>query len=62
MAKKKKNSFEQAVESSFSRQGCNVQFNIFDLSKIHKAGMDAANAGQNIDEAVKLAIAKYRLN
>jgi len=62
MARKKKNPLEQAVNASFTRQGCGVQFDIFDLSKIYKAGEAAGLAGQDIDEAVKLAIAMYRKN
>lgn len=49
------------VEEAFLKYGRNIQFNIFDLGKINKAGYDAGLANQSIDEAVKAAIELYRI-
>jgi hypothetical protein len=51
---------DQAVEAAFYRHGNHVQFNIMDLSKIHRAGVEAVKAGQDLDTAMLAAVAKYR--
>lgn len=51
-----------AVDQAFRTYGNGIQFNIFDLSKISKAGESAGIAGQDITQAVKDAIQQYRQN
>lgn len=53
---------ENAVDAAFKKHGSNVQFNIFDLSKISDAGRNAAKTGGDIEAAVIAAIAQYRQN
>ena len=60
--RKKIKEMESAVETSFNQHGKNIQFSIMDLPAIHKAGIDAARAGESIDDAIKAAIEKYRKN
>lgn len=64
MARKTKQDklIDSQVESAFNRHGKNIQFNIMDLGKIHDAGVRAAQAGNDVDEAVILAIEQYRQN
>jgi hypothetical protein len=50
------------ADRAFKVHGDRIQFNIFDLSKISKAGIAAGEKGESIEEAVKLAIAQYRKN
>lgn len=50
---------ESAVDEAFKKHGVNKQFDIMDLSKITKAGEDAAKQGKDIEEAVKLACIQY---
>lgn len=68
-AKKQAKMIEDMVDASFKKNGNRIEFNIFDLGKIHKAGVAAAATGhtqeevaRNIDEAVIAAIAVYRKN
>lgn len=64
MARKSKQEkrIDDMVEAAFYKHGSNIQFNIMDLGKIHKAGVDALLAGQDLDAAILAAIASYRQN
>lgn len=53
---------EKDVEAAYRKLGSGVQISVFDLGKILDAGRDAAKAGQDIEEAIKAGIAKYRQN
>ena len=63
MARKTKESkrIDALVEAAFDRHGCNIQFNVMDLGEIHRAGVNALANGQDLDEAMKVAITQYRL-
>jgi len=50
------------INRLFKQHGNNIQFNIMDLGKIHKAGADAAEAGEDMEAAVVAAIKKYRVS
>ena len=56
-----KKQLESAVESAFKRFGQNRQFNIMDLGTIHRAGMDAGQAGESIEDAIKAAVDQYAI-
>lgn len=65
MAKRKtkaEKAIENAVDAAYKKHGNGVQVNIYDIGKILDAGRDAGAAGNDIDEAVKNAIAQYRQN
>ncbi len=47
------------VEAAFNKIGKNRQFNVMDLGKIHDAGVSAAHAGRDVEEAVKAACDQY---
>ncbi len=51
---------DKEIERLFYVYGRGVQFNIFNLSKITRDVMAAYNAGGDMDEAMKVAVAKYR--
>ena len=51
---------EKAAEAAFYQHGNRISLDIFDLGKIHNAGVVAGKAGGNIEEAVKAAIQQYR--
>lgn len=53
---------EKQVEQAFYKVGFGVQINIMNLSKITKAGVDAYLAGQDLENAVAEAVAKYKEN
>ena len=53
---------EAAYYDAFRRLGSNVQFDMFDLGKIHSESVAAAASGTAMDDAVKAAVAKYRKN
>jgi hypothetical protein len=59
---KEEKRIEKETDAAFKSHGSNVQFDIFDLGKIHQAGVNAGRLGQNIEEAVKAAIQTYRKN
>ena len=48
------------TSQAFKTHGNCIEFDIFDLSKIHNAGIEAGRRGENIEEAVKAAIQLYR--
>lgn len=52
---------EAAVDAAFYKHGDGRQFSIMDLGKIRKAGIDAAQAGHDIDAAVAVACDKYEV-
>lgn len=62
MARKTKaeKQIDQQVDAAFYKHGDRVGIPIMDLSKIIAAGKAAAAAGEDIDAAVKAAVAKYR--
>lgn len=63
MARKSKEEkkIDELVAAAFKTHGDRIEFNIMDLSKISKAGRDAAAGGpEAIEQAVIAAIAKYR--
>lgn len=64
MARKTKaeKAIETAVDAAMMKHLHNVQVDIMDLSKISKAGLEAANQGKDIEDAVKTAIQQYRKN
>ena len=53
---------DKEVEQAFYRHGSNIQFNVMDLSKVSGDTKTAVLAGGDIDEAMKVAVAKYRQN
>ncbi len=60
--KVRKNGVESLVAVYFRKHGSGAQIDIFDLAKVTKAGVDAAKAGESVEAAVIVAIAKYRVN
>jgi hypothetical protein len=62
MTKREENKLDKEIEKIYNRVGAGVQIDMFDISKIFKAGKDAHIAGQSVEEAVKAAIAQYRKN
>lgn len=59
---KEQKRIDNLVEASFYRHAQNVQIPVLDLSKVHAAGVAAAQAGGDIDAAMIAAIAQYRRN
>jgi hypothetical protein len=59
---KEEKRIEQEFTAAFKVHGSCVQFNIMDLGKMHVEVTTAGRAGQNIEEATKAAIAKFRQN
>jgi len=53
---------DKQVEAAYSKHGHGVQINVMDLSKVMNAGRDAIKAGQNLDDVMLAALAKYRVN
>ena len=53
---------EAHLDSLFQKYGYGVEFNVMDLGKIFTQGRLAYFNGQNLEEATKDAIAKYRKN
>ena len=51
---------EKQVEALFYEVGSGVQINIFNLSKISNAGINAYLAGGDVKQAVTAAVAQYR--
>ncbi len=60
MAKMTKKAAERLSDAAFQKHGVH-KYNIMDLSKIHDAGVVAALAGQDVDQAVIAACEKYRV-
>ena len=62
-AKKADKALSEAVDKAFRIHGDRIQFNMMDLSKIAKETRQAViTEGMDVDEAMKQAVAKYRLN
>lgn len=59
MARKTKE--EKRIEAAFNKVGNRRQFNIFDLNKIHDAGVAAGKAGEDIEAAVSKACDQYEI-
>lgn len=61
MARKTKaeKALEARIEAAFQKYGSNRQFNVFNLSKITKAGEDAASRGEDVEAAVSAACDQY---
>jgi hypothetical protein len=57
---KEEKRIDAEANKAFKTHGVNIEFDIFDLSKIHSAGVEAGRRGENIEEAVKAAIQLYR--
>ena len=57
-----KKQLDKMVEQAYYKQGRGVQINIMDIGKLFKDVSEAYLAGQDLDEAVKEAIKKYRQN
>ena len=53
---------EREAEVAFCKHGSGIEFDVFDLAKITKAGVDAGKANESVEEATIRAIAKYRKN
>lgn len=60
-AKLKGKKLDAEINRLFKAHGQNIQFNIMDLGKIRKAGVAAAEAGEDIEAAVVAAIKQYRV-
>jgi hypothetical protein len=58
---KQEKQIDSLVAAAFNQYGYHIQFNIMDLGKIHKAGVDAVKAGQDLDAAMIAAIAQYEV-
>jgi hypothetical protein len=61
---KREKQVEALVETAFLKSGKNRQFNIMDLGKINKAGVNAAGTegevnAQAIEDAIKTACDQY---
>lgn len=54
-----KKAIEKQVSDACNRHAKGRQFDIFDLSKISRAGLDAAACGRDIDAAVLAAAIHY---
>jgi hypothetical protein len=68
-AKLKGKKLDEAISKAYYRHGNNVQVNIMDIGKIYAAGKTAyegaatlEEADKALDDAMKAAIAKYRVN
>ena len=67
---KEQKALEPIVDAAFKRLGNRIEFNIFDLGKITKAGETAGTAAmlagtsvvEAVEAAVTQAIAQYRKN
>jgi len=57
---KQEKAAEKASDDAFRKLGNCISFDVFDLSKIHAAGVDAFLAGQDVEAAVQAAITQYR--
>lgn len=53
---------DQLIEQTYYRLGQGVQINIMDIGKVFAMGRAALKAGQDLDEAIKLAISHLRQN
>ena len=53
---------EDQVHAAYAKHGHCVQVPMMDLGKIHNAGRAAGQAGEDIGEAVKAAVAQYRVS
>jgi hypothetical protein len=62
MTKREENKLDKEIEKIYNKHGSGVQVDIFDISKIYKAGKDAHIAGTSIEEAVIAALTLYRKN
>jgi hypothetical protein len=62
MAKLKGKKLQAEINRLFKLHGNNVQFNIHDLGKISRCVELANDAGLDLDEAMRAAVAKYRLD
>jgi hypothetical protein len=60
MAKKLKT--DSAIEQAWYRLASGIQVNMMDIPKIFKECREAMQSGQSVEDVVKAAIAKYRLN
>jgi len=61
-AKLKGKKLDDAVNKAFYKHGDSVQFDIMDLGKLSNDVKKAYEAGEDMDEAMKKAVAKYRKN
>lgn len=59
---KEEKRIDAATSAAYKVHGNGVVVDVFDLSKIHNAGVEAGRKGENIEEAVKAAIQQYRKN
>ena len=59
---KEEKRIEAEWKAAFKVHGNCVEFNVMDLGKLHGEVTAAGKAGQNVEEATKAAIAKYRQN
>jgi hypothetical protein len=57
---KEEKRIDAETSQAFKTHGNGIEFDIFDLSKIHNAGIEAGRRGENIEDAVKAAIQLYR--
>jgi len=57
-----KSKLDDEINTLYKKHGNGVQVGVMDLSKIFKAGKDAAAAGTSVEDAIIAAIAKYRVN
>jgi len=63
MAKKLSASkIDDLIDQAYRLYGNNVQVNMMDIPKIFRAGREAIAKGENLQDAVKAAIALYRKN
>ena len=62
--KPKKPSLDDLIEQAYCRLNRieSIQVNIMDIPKIYADCTEAVKAGTDLDEAMKVAVAKYRLN
>jgi hypothetical protein len=61
-AKKSAKKLDAEINAAYKKHGDRVEVSMMDIPKIFRAGEEADAAGESIEDAVKAAIAKYRVN
>jgi len=61
-AKKSSKKLDAEINAAYKKHGDRVEVSMMDIPKIFRAGEEADAAGESIEDAVKAAIAKYRVN
>jgi len=59
---RRKTDRDRKIEQSYYAHGQGVQINVLDIPKIFQRGHAALDAGADLEEAIKAAIAEFRQN